>query len=116
MNRKQRRVLAKKVPSDGLHKASTQIATALEAIEGLGGPAMFEGLSQKIEEVRTLLGEMSRTVASLDFELGLQREVNLRLLSKLYANAELPARKALVQLKTLEDQIRKDLEASLEET
>jgi hypothetical protein len=113
MNRKQRRSLAKKVPSTGLQQASNQIATAIEAlqkIEGLDGTAqMLEGLGAKIDEARSLMESLAQTVSSLGFEVEVQREVNLRLLSRLYANAELPEGKALDQLKNLEAQVREKL-------
>jgi len=83
---------------------------ALQKIEGLEGTLhMLEGLGSKIDEAQSLMESLAQTVSSLGFEVEVQREVNLRLLSRLYANAELSESKALDQLKTLESQVREKL-------
>lgn len=108
MNRKQRRATAKL-------GAGSQILTTLEALQkiqglGLEGTThLLEDLGNRLSEARDTMESLVRTVSSLGFELEVQREVNLRLLSRLYANAELSEKQALTQLKELEAQVRKTL-------
>lgn len=85
---------------------------ALQKIQGLGLEGtthLLEDLGNRLSEARDTMESLVRTVSSLGFELEVQREVNLRLLSRLYANAELSEKQALTQLKELEAQVRKTL-------
>ena len=83
---------------------------ALQKIQGLEGTAsMLDGLGNKIDEARQVMDAVGEDVQKLTIELQIQREVNLRLLSRLYANAELPEVRALGQLRVLEDQVREAL-------
>ncbi len=111
LNRKQRRALAKRNKgSSNLDKAGNQITTALEAlqkIQGLEGSVnMLEGIGEKIDMAKKATEKLAEDITALDFELKIQREVNLRLLSRLYTNVEFPEAKALAQLRDLEQGVR----------
>jgi len=110
-NRKQRRAAAK--GAKGLEIAGNQVGAALEAlqtIKGLEGTSkMLEGLQENITQASAMIEALARDVQTLDAEMAFQREVNLRLLSKLYANKDLPETQALDQLKELEANIREVL-------
>jgi hypothetical protein len=114
MNRKQRRATASKGRKSGaLQAAGGQVTTALEAlqkIQGLEGSVnMLDGLGGKIDEARQVMDAVGEDVQKLTIELQIQREVNLRLLSCIYANNELPEVQALEQLRVLEGQVRETL-------
>lgn len=115
LNRKQRRASAKKAKKSScqLQEAGGQIDAALKAlqkIEGLEGTAeTLEGLGDKVNAALCAMEAVARDVLTLGSELEIQREVNLRLLSRLYANPELPEGEALAQLRTLEAQAKEAL-------
>lgn len=115
LNRKQRRTLAKKNKSRStdLEKAGNQIGSALEALQKINGlegsVKMLDGLGVNIEAARRAMDELGENVQELSFLLEVQREVNLRLLSRLYANSELSEEDALAQLKELEQNVREKL-------
>jgi len=107
MNRKRRRAATSKNRKGGALQAAGE---ALQKIQGLEGTAsMLDGLGNKIDEARQVMDAVGEDVQKLTIELQIQREVNLRLLSRLYANAELPEVRALGQLRVLEDQVREAL-------
>lgn len=87
MNRQQRRAVAKKLQRapGGLDRAEQQVQAALGAIQkiqGLEGTAKtLEGLQGEIQEANALLRAMVGDLEALNKELGLQREVNLRMLA-----------------------------------
>lgn len=115
-NRKQRRALAKKnrkAPNQELQAAGKQVNTAIEALrklEGLEGTAKtLQGLGTKIDAALKAMEGLAQDVQTLGFELEVQREVNLRLLSRLYANVEYPEAKALKDLKGMEEKVRESL-------
>ena len=119
LNRRQRRALAKKSKKIGLQQAAEQVGSAVEAfkkIEGLEDTArMLEGLEQSITENLEMVKVLAQDIQRLDTELEIQREVNLRLLSSLYANDNFPEAQALEQLKELEHRVQEALLAEIDE-
>lgn len=115
LNRKQRRVLAKRSKGDpsAFESAGDQIGSALEAVQKLqgleGSVQMLSDLGAKIEDARAAMEALAQNVQELDLLLEIQREVNLRLLSRLYANDELSEEDAFAQLQRLEQGIREKL-------
>jgi hypothetical protein len=87
MNRQQRRAAGKKlqhVPG-GLDRAGQQVQAALDAIQKIqgleGAVKTLEGLQGEIREANALLKAMVGDMETLNKELGLQREISLRLVA-----------------------------------
>lgn len=108
LNRKQRRGLAKKLrKKDPVGQATTGVIEKVGELESY--LATLGSLEQSLSDNVEMIKSLAEDIQSLEAELAVQRETNLRLLSRLYANAEYPEQQALKQLRELESSVRNSL-------